>query len=263
MPNHGVLSSLWNRLKLYKSQASESLRRAGVCLVCGGFEVERGAMCQACWADLPRRTDQRLKRNILSVDTAFAAFHYEFPITELIKSVKFWADLGALSALKESFAAALAGRVEAIDFLVPVPLAPLRFARRGFNQAGELARALGSASKTPVRFAAIEHTHAWAAAQSRLGARARLENSRGAFRAAKDLSGARICIVDDVITTGATCSAVAAALRAAGASEVIAVAVAATALRQRSAPSGIEIGDRERVALDEFAPRFDLVTHQG
>ena len=71
----------------------------------------------------------------------------------------------------------------------------------------------------------------WSAPQSLLSAAARHENMKGAFRAIADVKGARIAIVDDVITTGATCSSMADVLRAAGAARIVAMAVAATPRR--------------------------------
>ena len=64
--------------------------------------------------------------------------------------------------------------------------------------------------------------------QSELQRSERQDNVRDAFRAVPDarLKGATVLLVDDILTTGATCSEAARALKAAGAARVVAVVVA-------------------------------------
>lgn len=109
------------------------------------------------------------------------------------------------------------------DALAPVPLHRGRFFSRRFNQSAELARALGRLSGrafVPDAVARIRATRQ----QVGLAAREREENVRGAFRVPAhregEIRGRRVLVVDDVYTTGATVSAVARALRRAGAAEV-------------------------------------------
>ena len=122
--------------------------------------------------------------------------------------------------------------LEEVDVLIPVPLLPWRFFRRGFNQAAELAQALSLVTHYPLRRDLVCRRQSWGQPQSLLGAAARRENMKGAFKLSGDVAGQRVAIVDDIITTGATCSALAGVLRAAGAVRVIAVAAAATSLRR-------------------------------
>ncbi len=232
MPWNGGLSSLWNHAKLYKLATGNWFDWHGICFVCRGLASRKELLCNGCFSDLPWRPYPRLRRRIESVDAAFAAFRYEFPVTDLVKSVKFHADLGALSVLTAGFTEDLLTALEDVDVVVPVPLLPWRFLRRGFNQAGELARVLGRTTHRPVRHDLVSRQHTWGPAQSLLDAAARRDNMKGAFRVAGNFTDLRVAIVDDVITTGATCSALAKALRAAGATRIIAVAAAATALRR-------------------------------
>lgn len=237
MPWNGALSSLWNRAKLYKRPTPWWFEPRDICFICHGLACGTGSLCGGCRADLPRRAQPRLRRKIDSVDAAFAAFRYEFPISECIKSAKFHADLGALSVLATGFTENFLLELEEVDVLIPVPLLPWRFLRRGFNQAGELALALSLVTQYPLRRDLVCRRQSWGQSQSLLGAAARRENMKGAFKLSGDVAGRRIAIVDDIITTGATCSALAEVLRAAGAVRVIAVAAAATSLRRDESPA--------------------------
>ncbi|MBI3413948.1 MAG: ComF family protein [Verrucomicrobia bacterium] len=110
---------------------------------------------------------------------------------------------------------------EAWDLLVPVPLFPLKRREREFNQAERLARCLSRDTGIAVDATLlhrVEHTRT----QTLLTRSERAENVRRAFRVSPGakLDGRRVVLVDDVLTTGATTSACAKELKAAGASEV-------------------------------------------
>ncbi|RME95222.1 MAG: ComF family protein [Verrucomicrobia bacterium] len=117
--------------------------------------------------------------------------------------------------------AAAAVRDGGFDAIVPVPLHPLKLRERGFNQAERLARWLGRAAGVPVQTGWVRRVRP-TRTQTALDRDARQKNMRGAFepRNGVRLNGQRIVLVDDVLTTGATTSACAAALRRAGAGEI-------------------------------------------
>lgn len=107
------------------------------------------------------------------------------------------------------------------DFIVPVPLHSLKLRERGFNQAVRLAVGLGRRVNIPVNDKLLCRSRS-TRTQTLLTREERADNVRRAFAVPPGvkLSGERIVLVDDVFTTGATTSACAAALRAAGAGEV-------------------------------------------
>jgi predicted amidophosphoribosyltransferase len=110
-----------------------------------------------------------------------------------------------------------------IDLAVPVPCSPGRLRDRGYNQARELLRGLG----LPVKVRALSRTKE-VPPQVGLDRAGRLENLVGAIGLgpeAQALAGRRVLLVDDVITTGATAQAAAAALRAGGAGAVLVLAL--------------------------------------
>ena len=113
------------------------------------------------------------------------------------------------------------------SLLVPVPLHPHRMAERGYNQAELLAAALSRIMMLPMEAGAMERVHNTASQVQRATRGERLANMRGAFTANAGLvTGRNIIVVDDVSTTGATLTACAAALRAAGARSVTGLVIA-------------------------------------
>ena len=107
------------------------------------------------------------------------------------------------------------------NFIVPVPLHPVKHREREFNQAERLANHLSDAAKIPLNTKLLRRVVP-TLTQTRLTKQQRAKNMRSAF-AARDgvkLNSERIILVDDVFTTGATTSACAKALRKAGAGDV-------------------------------------------
>lgn len=118
--------------------------------------------------------------------------------------------------------------------LVPVPLHHSRERERGFNQAELLARALSRKLRKEwgeqgpaVEARCLARTRA-TLPQTGLSPAARRENVRGVFAlsSTERVRGRVVVLVDDVMTTGATLSACAAALKRAGALRVVALTLA-------------------------------------
>ena len=115
--------------------------------------------------------------------------------------------------------------IQELDYLIPVPLHPVKFRDRGFNQARWIADGLGKAVQKPVRtklMKRIKHT----ISQTTLDKKERLNNMKKAFKINRNVTDKNIGIVDDVLTTGSTISSMASILKDAGAKTIVALTVA-------------------------------------
>lgn len=216
----------------------------GTCFLCRGGAS--GLLCAECDASLPALAGERCPRCALAsfrgapcgrclaeppaFDATLAALEYRFPCDALVTALKF----DGVLALAPLLAGRLAARVrdgatadDRPDCVVPVPLGARRLAARGFNPAAEIARGVAAAAGIRLALDACVRTRD-APAQAGLALRERRANVRGAFEAPRLLAGARIAVVDDVMTSGATLEEVARALKRAGAARVVNWVVART-----------------------------------
>jgi ComF family protein len=185
--------------------------------------------CRQCGMPLPAKRPGgvscgRCQRRPPPFTTVVAPLRYEFPVDAAIKALKFRRKLHYVPAFTAILGEAARRLPPGIDGLLPVPLHWRRQLRRGFNQAAELCRALEADLRLPV-LQQVRRTRS-TPYQSGLGAEARRANLRGAFRLCKDTALQHVLIVDDVVTTGATCSQLAALLKAAGVAEISVLAIA-------------------------------------
>ncbi|MFO1326951.1 MAG: phosphoribosyltransferase family protein [Rubrivivax sp.] len=154
-------------------------------------------------------------------ERCFCAVDYGFPWDRLISRLKFGAQPELARTLVDLLVAAPS--LERPSAFVALPLSDARLAERGYDQAWELARRLGHRLDRPAHARVLERQFD-SLRQTRLSRRERLANLRGAFRVRPScralVEGAHLALVDDVMTTGATATEAAAALRAAGARRV-------------------------------------------
>ncbi len=114
-----------------------------------------------------------------------------------------------------------------VDRVVPIPLHPARLRLREFNQSLLLARAIAKRLGLPYSIDAMARIRE-TPPQVGLSRKERAANMKGVFAVTRinEIAGARILLVDDVYTTGATLREGAKALMATGAKAVTVVAVA-------------------------------------
>ncbi len=206
------------------------------CLFCGlGGDLGAVDLCSHCLSELPWLGGPSAESCV--------PFAYAPPLDRLLPALKFRGDrrpAGVLGALLAAWCAPCAGRPEGPlpERLVPVPLHLARLRERGFNQATALARHAGRWLGIPLDAALLERPRA-TQPQTELTAHERHENMIGAFRVVPGRGGRvprHVALVDDVLTTGATAAAAAAALQAAGVERVEVWAVAQALLSESRAP---------------------------
>ena len=213
------------------------------CVLCG--TRSHASLCKDCYRDLPFRqvpgcprcNAEGIKNQLCGAclsdpphfDETRCAFRYAYPLDRLVQVYKFKAKLGLLPLFSNALAEAVrAGGSAPPDLVIPLPLAPKRLAQRGFNQAALLGEHVSQmlATRFEVRgMLRVRETPP----QTGLSRQARLKNVRGAFECIQRLDGKRVAVVDDVMTTGATLSEAAKALKKAGAAHVSAWVIARAA----------------------------------
>lgn len=210
----------------------------GTCLMCAERTAPGAELCPPCERELPRLgpccpqcaapapvvpsvpCGECQKRPPAFV-RAHALFRYEEPVDRLILGLKFHRQLRFARVLGGWLASHLAELDEPLpDVIMPVPLHPGRLRSRGYNQALELARPIARRFGLPLDYHSVQRVRV-TLPQSRLTREARRRNIRNAFQARCDLTGQRIAIVDDVMTSGHTANTLALCLRRAGAAETV------------------------------------------
>lgn len=204
----------------------------GLCRACFAALRRPGARhCDACGGEsagtLPWGLGMRCPACAAAARPAVAVvWLYRPPLDEVVRGLKFH----RLAGLANDLSAALGERFgearERWDAVVAVPLHWRRRMQRGFDQAHLLASGFARAVERPL-LPALTRRRA-TRPQTALDRRERAANLRRAFavRERAAIAGRRLALIDDVVTTGATLAAAAAALSAAGAARVDALAVA-------------------------------------
>jgi len=198
------------------------------CAACARPIESPTVLCAACWAAIPPAGLELCARCLVRErDPVGCARHAGFRVrpgwvyderaAEVISAFKYRSARTLVPALSVTLARAARGPTPP-DLVTEVPLHPARLRERGYNQAALLAEATASLLAVPWLGGVLARTRA-TAPQAQLGPAARRANLEDAFRIVRPecLSGKRILLIDDVITTGATLAACLETLEAAGA----------------------------------------------
>lgn len=190
-----------------------------VCVKCGRAIKDEARYCLTC------------QNHVRNFDRARACYVYDGGARQLVHRLKF----GNQRWLARAMARQMARRAQSCgmsgDLIVAVPLSREHFKRRGYNQAELLARFAGQYLAIDYAKGALIKTRD-TAEQAKLTAKEREKNIDRAYAVADRVavSGKRILLVDDVLTTGATASEVARVLKKAGAVRVEVLTFCATTL---------------------------------
>lgn len=208
------------------------------CILCGEPGFADLDLCKACFDVLPAnhtccyRCGLHFDMPILApqlcgrclnkapgFDETYAPFLYDDRLRYLIGQLKFHQNYKHARLLGTLLARHLVQSVELPECIIPVPLHRNRYRERGFNQSIEIARHLAQQLSLPldlnscIRNKDTKH-------QTKLPAKQRQKNMRRAFSVIHCLNYQHVAIVDDVMTTGATASSLAHALKEHGVSRV-------------------------------------------
>ena len=222
----------------------------GICHACGcSLGAGENSFCAACRAALTEDSHtvcprcaatigphslvdtgcSRCRDEGLQFARAFRMGAYGGILRDVILRMKHASGEALADCLGQLWAELLKPRLqpEGIDLVLPVPLHWWRRWSRGYNQSEVLAAAIAACLGAPCRtrwLRRIRNTPR----QTAQTAAGRRENVRGAFRTRRrvNLAGKVCLLVDDVLTTGTTCSEAARALRAAGAARVLVAVLA-------------------------------------
>jgi ComF family protein len=160
-----------------------------------------------------------------AIDSIRAPFAYGPPLSRYLWALKYRAERHLGRALGSLLAETIDPTTVEIDAIVGVPLHRRRLRSRTFNQADEIAAPVAHILRTQLLTSGFKRIVA-TRPQTELDRNARLQAPAGSFAVSRDLTDLNIAIVDDVITTGATVNALAAALKAKGAANVEAWSIA-------------------------------------
>jgi len=165
----------------------------------------------------------------LKFRAAIALGSYQEDLREVVLRMKRRGSEPLSAAMGRLLAMRRAGPLSRLnaDLILPVPMYWTRKLARGTNSPEIVARHLADGMRIPVAYRILLRNRN-TLPQKDLPIRNRFRNVRGAFaiRRSSDLHGARVVLVDDILTTGATCSEAAGMLRKAGAAMVAAVVIA-------------------------------------
>ena len=152
-------------------------------------------------------------------DETHAPYIFHSGIRYLIHTLKFHNSYKNSRLLGKLISDSIKNTVELPELIIPVPLHPIRYRQRGFNQSLEIARTVSKELNIPLDYSSCQRKK-YTLQQSALPAKQRRKNIRNAFVISRPINADHVVILDDVMTTGTTVNELAATLKKAGVSRV-------------------------------------------
>lgn len=223
-----------SRCHICRAPMKETVTICGKCLRLLPFIS--GPVCRCCGMEFTagegrdHLCGQCLKQHP-SFEKVVAFFHYEDPVKAVLHRLKFSGDTTGLAAVRRCVEESNVTLPEGMDLILPVPLHYKRLRMRGFNQSLLLARELFPKYKSIIRSDILQRSEN-TIPQTSLSREMRRENLASAFsvKNPEDVRGKRICLVDDIYTTGTTVEECSKILIKSGCKSVLVMVVARTPL---------------------------------
>jgi ComF family protein len=198
-----------------------------LCVVCGHrLTVTEEVICAKCNFHLPRTGfhhhayDNEMAKLFwaqIPIEKATAFFYYEAhaETANIIYELKYknHPEIGNIVGRMLAKEIQPSGFFDGIDGIVPVPLAKKRLRQRGYNQSMEIAQGVSEMTGLPI-YKEVVRRNSFKGSQTNKGRWDRQENVEHVFELtdATAVNNKHLLLIDDVITTGATCIACAKAL---------------------------------------------------
>ena len=223
------------------SKASRAVLDLVFPLNCAVCNREGRLLCQGCENALPRLEKpycsicatpgtaglcESCATTPPAIDGTRVPYTLDGAVREMVYGLKYRNLRAAAEELGWLLASYLESNPVPADVLMPVPLHRRRERERGYNQSELLARVLRKSMAIPVETRALVRTRNTPPQVSIGSQEERRRNVEGAFECTSAVAGAKVLLIDDVVTTGSTMFACAGTLKAAGASSVWGLAVA-------------------------------------
>ena len=191
--------------------------------------INNGSICNHCGrkTEFPVAYCDTCKNHLTSLDGCRSAFIYDSPISEMIKSMKYFGK----RYLAEVFAPYIANEYVnsgyKVDYLAYVPMLKMAELKRGYNQSKCLSKEVSKLIGVEILDKAVIKKKK-SKRQAKLTKKDRFSNLEGTFKVdrRKEIAGKNILIIDDVTTTGATAETIAKLLKKAKAKGVYLITVA-------------------------------------